>query len=204
MPRALLQVWCDFSERRPTVAQLIVFCLLNVGMTVLQLVLLPVVRVMLAGTSLQEMSFRAWPIGDFFIFDYPAGALPEGGGGLAYFLAVQITLGIAQVVNFFAQRSITFKSNSNPWRAAFWYVIAYVVISIAAAALQGFYKAPIYDLFISVWGWGATGAAAADAVTMLINAVISCAVYFPIFKIIFRSDESEAEASPSATRAPVA
>ena len=78
----------------------------------------------------------------FYVFDYAAGALPLGGGGLAYFLAVQITLLVAQVINFFLQRSITFKSTSNVWWAAFWYTVAYVVISFGAAVLQAFYKEP--------------------------------------------------------------
>lgn len=189
MHRALARIWRDFAVARPTLAQLVVFCLLNVGMTMLQLVMMPLVRLWLGSTALEDVTFRAVQLGDYFVFDYPAGALPEGGGGLAYFLAVQITLAVAQVVNFFAQRNITFKSNSNPWWAALWYAIAYVVITFGAAALQGLYKTPIYDLFITVWGMGSGGEAIADGVTMLVNALISCAVFFPIFKIIFRRDD---------------
>ncbi|MCT9819488.1 hypothetical protein N3K63_04220 [Microbacterium sp. W1N] len=181
--------WALFAATRQTLAQLIVFAVLNVGMTVLQLVLMPVAKALFGLTPLVDIGLQALPIGsDYFVFDYAAGALPEGGGGLAYFLAVQLTLAIAQVLNFFAQRNITFKSNSNPWIAAAWYTAAYVVITFGAAALQGLYKAPIYDLFITTWGMGSAGEAAADMVTMLINALISCAVYFPIFKIIFRTD----------------
>ncbi|MGV2985972.1 hypothetical protein ACNPNP_19950 [Microbacterium sp. AGC85] len=189
MLRGIARVWHGFADARPTAAQLIVFCVLNVAMTVLQLVMMPLVRLWLSSTVLEEVTFRAVRIGDFHVFDYPAGAMPEGGGGLAYFLAVQITLAVAQIVNFFAQRNITFKSNSNPWWAALWYLIAYVVITFGAAALQGLYKGPIYDLFITVWGMGATGEAVADGVTMLVNALISCAVFFPIFKLIFRREE---------------
>lgn len=97
---------------------------------------------------------------------------------------------MAQILNFFAQRNITFKSNSNPWWAAFWYLIAFVVITFGAAAFQGLYKGPIYSLFITSWGMGAAGEATADAVTMLINALISCAVFFPIFKLIFRREDA--------------
>jgi len=181
--------WAAFAAARPTLAQLIVFCVLNVGMTVLQLVLMPVFKALFGMTDLVGTDFQAIPVGAGYVFDYAAGALPDGGGGLAYFLAVQITLAIAQVVNFFAQRSITFKSNSNPWRAAAWYAVAYVVISFGAAALQGLYKTPIYDLLITTWDMGATGETIADVITMLINALISCAVFFPVFKIIFRNED---------------
>lgn len=204
--------WSRFEAARPTLAQLVVFTILNVGMTVLQLILMPVFKLLFELTPLVATGFQSLPIGaptdsgQYFVFDYAAGALPDGGGGLAYFLAVQITLAIAQVINFFAQRNITFKSNSNPWVAAAWYALAYVVITFGAAALQGFYKAPIYDLFITTWGMGATGEAAADMVTMLINALLSAAVYFPIFKIIFRREpvvELTAAVDPERDRAGV-
>lgn len=190
--------WAAFEHARPTLAQLIVFAGLNVGITVLQLVMMPVFKWIFGMTELVDTGFRAFPIGsEYFIFDYAAGALPEGGGGLAYFLAVQVTLAIAQVINFFAQRNITFKSNTNPWWAALWYTLAYVVITFGAAALQGFYKAPVYELLITTWGMGAAGEATADVVTMLINALISCAVFFPIFKLIFRrTDVAVKEAAP--------
>lgn len=187
--------WAAFELARPTLAQLIVFSALNVGITVLQLVMMPVVKAVFGLTSLVDVGFQALPIGSavngqYYIFDYAAGPLPEGGGGLAYFLAVQLTLAIAQVINFFAQRNITFKSDTNPWWAALWYTLAYVVITFGAAALQGFYKAPVYELLITTWGMGGAGEAAADVLTMIINALISCAVFFPIFKLIFRRTDA--------------
>lgn len=184
----LSAAWAAFAEAKPTLAELVVFSGLNVALTVLQLVIMPVFKLMFSGTSLVDVDFRAVPVGDGFVFDYTAGALPEGGGGLAYFLAVQITLLIATVINFFLQRNVTFKSNTNVWRAAAWYTVAYVVLTVGAAALQTLYKTPIYELLMVTWGMGAAGETVADVVTMLINALISCAVFFPIFKIIFRRE----------------
>ena len=194
--------WGRFATTRPGLAQFAMFFILSNGVTVLQLALMPAIRWLFGMTSLIDTTFQVWPIGSnpdgsqYFVFDYAAGDLPAGGGGLAYFLAVQITLLIAQVINFFAQRSITFKSNSSILRAASWYALAYVVITLVAAALQGLYKAPIYELFIETWGWGGTGETLADFVTMIINAAISFWVFFPIFKVIFRQvPESETVSS---------
>ena len=195
--------WQAFSEEKPGLAQFVVFTLLSQGMTVLQLAMMPLFRWLFGMTSLVETDFQVLALGSnadgssFFIFDYAAGALPDGGGGLAYFLAVQITLLIAQFINFFAQRNITFKSNSNVWRAAGWYAIAYVIITFLAAALQGFYKDPIYQAMIG--RWGATGETGADVVTMIINALISFAVFFPIFKIIFKREPEEVTADAAVT-----
>lgn len=192
--------WTAFQIRHPELSKFAMFFLLSNGVTLLQFILMPAFRWgFQTYTDLVNVDFQVLPVGSdvdggqYYMFDYGQGPLPEGGGGLAYFLAVQITILIAQVINFFAQRSITFKSNTSIWWAALWYAIAYVVITFIAAAAQGFYKAPIYDLLISVWGWGATGETIADVVTMIINAAISFWVFYPIFKLIFRQVPEESE-----------
>jgi putative flippase GtrA len=184
--------WRSFAEKHPGVAQFVVFFLLSNAVTVLQLAMMPLIKWMFGMTSLVDTSFQVWPVGSnpdgsqYFVFDYAAGPLPDGGGGLAYFLAVQITLLVAQVINFFAQRDITFKSNSSMAKAASWYAIAYVLITLFAAAAQGLYKTPIYELLIETWGLGGTGETLADVATMIINAAISFWVFFPIFRVIFK------------------
>lgn len=190
-----LKFWANFKEKHPNLAQFLVFFLLSNGVTVLQLVLMPVLRGLFEQTSLININFQILQFGQnfdgssYFMFDYAAGPLSSGGGGgLAYFLAVQIAIGVAQIINFFAQRSITFKSNSNIWKAAMWYVIAYFVITIGAAAAQGFYKAPIYNLLMNTWGMGSFGETMADMVTMIINSAISFWVFYPIFKVIFKQE----------------
>ena len=199
--QALKRWWNAFEDKHTTAAQFIVFFILSNGITVLQLVLMPAFKAAFAHTSLVDTPFQFLPVGvshghTGFLFDYPAGALSTGGGGgLAYFLAVEITLLIAQVINFFAQRNVTFKSNSSVGKAAFWYAVAYVVITIAAAALQVLYKDPIYAWAISAMGSG--GETIADVVTMIINAAISFWVFFPIFKVIFKQDPSKEDAQAS-------
>jgi putative flippase GtrA len=202
----LRDAWRRFSEKRPGTAQFVVFLVLSNGITALQLAMMPLIKWGFGMTSLVDTTFQVWPIGSnpdgsqYFVFDYAAGALPDGGGGLAYFLAVQITLLVAQVINFFAQRNITFKSNSSVAKAATWYAIAYVVITLVAAAAQGLYKAPIYDLLIDTWGLGGTGETLADVTTMIINSAISFWVFFPIFKVIFKQ-VPETPAAPEAEHA---
>jgi hypothetical protein len=194
----LRRSWRGWSERHLGLSQFIVFFILSNGVTVLQIVLMPLIKRLFAHTGLIDVSFQVWAVGldadgsPHHIFDYAAGPLPDGGGGLAYFLAVELTLLVAQVVNFFAQRNITFKANNSIWKAAAWYAVAYVAITLLAAGLQGLYKEPVYRLLITTWGLGRTGETLADVVTMLINSAISFWVFFPIFKLIFRSPAAPA------------
>ncbi|MCB5936170.1 hypothetical protein NST17_04635 [Caldifermentibacillus hisashii] len=198
MVAGMIDIWVKYKEKHPNIAQFLVFFMLSNGVTVLQFVLMPLLKNIFGQTPLVDTNFQIMQFGHnfdgspYYVFDYAAGSLSNGGGGgLAYFLAVQITIGIAQVINFFAQRNITFKSNSNIWKAAFWYVVAYILITIGAAAAQGFYKAPIYNYLMNTWGWGSAGETTADIITMLINSAISFWVFFPIFKIIFKNESEK-------------
>lgn len=191
-------LWADFKEKHPGISQFILFFILSNGVTVLQMALMPIFKLIFEQTGLININFQIMKLGTnfdkspYYIFNYAAGSILEGGGGgLAYFLAVQITMGIAQIINFFAQRNVTFKSSGNIKKAAFWYVTAYIIITIGAAAMQGIYKAPIYNLFINNWNMGGLGETIADFITMIINSAISFWVFFPIFKVIFKDKKKE-------------
>ena len=191
----LIRGWDCFSKKHPTAAQFLVFFIVSNGVTVLQMLLMPLVKYLFGFTALVDTGFQVIQCGSvggrpYYVFDYAAGAIAEGGGGgLAYFLAVEITMAVAQTMNFFLQRNVTFKSNGSVAKAAFWYVLAYIIISIGAAALQGFYKDPIYDFFRNLMG--GAGVIVADIVTMVINCAISFWVFFPIFKVIFKNPDKE-------------
>lgn len=194
-------LWQRFAAKHPETAQFLVFFLLSNGITVLQMLLMPLFKAVLGMTSMVDVGFQVGRLGHnfdgtpYYIFNYAAGALSQGGGGgMAYFIAVQTTMAIAQVLNFFAQRKVTFKAKGNLARAAFWYFIAYVVITVGAAAAQGLYKAPIYELFINTWAMGGLGETLADFITMIINCAISFWVFFPIFKIIFKENPAKEKA----------
>lgn len=185
-------VWAGFSKKHPGIAQFLMFFIVCNGVTVLQLILMPFFKWLFGFTSMVDTNFQVLHVGQnvngspYYIFDYAAGTIAEGGGGgLAYFMAVEITMAIAQVINFITQRKVTFKATGNVWKAAFWYVLAYIVITIGSAALQGIYKAPLYQFMISRMGSG-TGGTVADVITMIINCAISFWVFFPIMKLIFK------------------
>lgn len=199
MVNNLKERWNQFTIKHQAVAEFFSFFIVSNGVTLLQLVLMPVWKSIFGMTDLVKISFQIGKIGNnfdgspYYIFNYAAGAIGEGGGGgLAYFLAVQLTIAIAQIANFFIQRKVTFKSTGNLTKAALWYGIAYIIITIGAAVAQGFYKAPVYHLFMNYWNMGKKGEIVADFISMIINCIISFWVYFPILKIIFREPKTRA------------
>jgi putative flippase GtrA len=206
--RKLWTKWCVYA---PNLMQFVVFLMLSNGVTVYQMILTVILQAWFQNTNLVNQSFRILgPIAknyngtNYYLFDYYQG-LPSvkvlvdgvtvyGKGGLAYFLAFLIPLATAQIINYFAQRNITFKSKSNPWIAAFWYLIAWVAITLISNALLGLYQAPLYTLLSITWGWGQAGETVASLVVSFIQCLISFWVFFPIFKFIFPSGKKEKEA----------
>lgn len=196
-PGFKLNIWERFKEKHPGIAQFIVFFIISNGVTVLQMIMMPFIKFLFSFTTLVSTNFQILSVGHnldgsiYYVFNYAAGDIAKGGGGgLAYFLAVEITLLIAQVINFFLQKNVTFKSNTGIAKAATWYFIAWVIISVGAAALQGLYKTPIYNFFMNTMG-NKAGMTVADIITMLINCAISFWVFFPILKIIFKEKQEE-------------
>ncbi len=190
--QAIKAKWRVFEERHSGIAQFLMFFIVCNGVTVLQLMMMPVFKWLFGFTALTDVNFQVLQVGHnfngspYYVFDYAAGAIASGGGGgLAYFLAVELTMAIAQIINFITQRKVTFKATGNIWKAAFWYVLAYVIITIGAAALQGVYKAPLYEWMIHMFG-NASGTTVADVISMVINCTISFWVFFPIMKLIFK------------------
>lgn len=183
--------WHDWASAHPSAARFMVFFVLSNGVTVLQLALMPVLKAWFGGSGLVDVPFQAVPLGtgadgrQVHLFDYAPGPLPHGGGGLAYFLAVQISVLVAQVINFVLQRRVTFRSTTGVWSAAAWYALAYALITVGAAALQLLYKAPVYTFFMVTLAWGDLGGAVADVTTMLVNSVVSFWVFYPILGLIF-------------------
>jgi hypothetical protein len=101
------QKWELLSEKHPKIMEFLTFFILCNGVTVLQIILMPILKNIFGFTSLVDINFQVLPVGKnldgspYFVFDYAANVIADGGGGgLAYFLAVEITIAIAQVINF--------------------------------------------------------------------------------------------------------
>lgn len=185
-----INIWTKFKDKHPEIATFIVFFLSSNFVTIIQMILQIILSKILQSTNLVNINFQHLAVPgatnfvtgeQYYIFDFKAGEA----GGLAFFLATYITIGIAQVINFFLQRNVTFKSKTNPWIAALWYLIAFVAITLISSALLGLYKKPIFDFFGASFEW------LANIIVVIINCAISFWVFYPIFKVIFPKEKKE-------------
>ncbi|MDR0831760.1 MAG: glycoside hydrolase family 3 C-terminal domain-containing protein [Bacillales bacterium] len=201
--------WVRFFIIHKNWWQFLKFWLVSNAVTIFQVLAKLVLDPLFASTNLATTSFQWLQIGTransggtpFFIFDYPAHKIGEYlgangtviagiGGGLALFLSYYVGVAIAQVINFFVQRNVTFKSKGNPWYQAMWYAIAFVGILFLSQIVLGTVGAPAYDLFTR-W-FGGVGKTVYDIIISgLLIPTISFWVFFPIFKIIFPEGKKE-------------
>lgn len=126
----------------------------------------------------------------YYVFNYTAGEVNTlvdktlngisgeylAHGGAAYFLATFIPLILSQIVSFFMHRKVTFKSEGRILWQAFWYFLAFCVITVVSNAFYGIYQPWLY----SIVGEGIGGIIAA-----IVQCCIAFWVFYPIMKIIF-------------------
>lgn len=183
--------WNFFRENHPKAAkwvyQLFYFWVFSMGDTVLQYLMFTFLPY-LFGIRLATVEFT-WPEipVHFAGFDYKWNILGYEvvknaagdvaiGGGLGYFISYELGTFVAQCINFPLQRNITFKSHGNiPWQI-FWYVIAWILISLACNTINGLWM-PVAQHYFSP--------AVYNLLVTFITGGISMVIYFFVYKIIF-------------------
>lgn len=171
--------WDGFSKNHKTLAQLIKFYAFSFLVTVFQYVVLtflPALFYQLTDWNQIPCQLGHLNLGpvDTYIFNYPVTG--DETGGMGYFAAFAITLFLAQCINFPMQRNVTFHSHGNVWYQIFWYIIAFVLITVVCSFLMGLYV-PLCRQFFP--------AAVYNILVTVINGGVQMVIYFPIYKIIF-------------------
>ncbi len=197
--RAWLGVWYNFSEKHPKLSkllyQIVFFIVFSEGVTIWQFLVMTFLPHAFAGLASVEFVWPAVNLGDltytldgvtkplqFAIFNEPAQLLADGtynvNAGLGNFIAFEIAVFTAQIINFPLQRNITFKSKGNPYWQAMWYFIGWVLVSVFTNATWGIIAPFVRDL----WAWPAAGW---NLLKTVITGGLSMLVFFFIFLIIF-------------------
>ncbi len=197
-------VWYGFSERRPKIAawlyKIALFFVFSVSVTLLQyigFVTLPYLFGQeLAGTEFMWPHLKLTTIDGNDIYwnilgynvSYNAAGEVVIGGGLGYFIAYELTVFIAQCINFPLQRNITFRSHGNVWWQAMWYFFGWILVSLFSNAINGLWI-PFAELYVS--------GAVYNILVTVVTGGVSMVIYFFIFLVIF-PDADKTERSKKA------
>lgn len=179
MKEQCLRLWGGFSQKHKTVAQFIKFYAFSVLVTVFQYVMLTFLPTLFfrftdwCTIPCQLFHLSLGPV-DTYVFNYPVTG--DATGGMGYFAAFAITLFLAQCINFPMQRNVTFHSKGNVLYQIAWYVVAFVLITVACSFLMGLYV-PLCRAYFPP--------AIYNVLITFINGGVQMVIYFPIYKIIF-------------------
>lgn len=188
--------WGMFAGKHPKMAkllyQLFYFWVFSMSVTIFQYLMFtylpylmgeklaatefmwPQIQINIAGYSYK------WNILGYDIARNAAGEVVIG-GGLGYFLSYEIGSFLAQCINFPLQRNITFKSHGNILYQAFWYLIAWVLISLFCNGINGLWL-PIAQAYFSP--------AVYNLLVTFITGGVSMVIYFFVYKIIFPEEQA--------------
>ena len=156
MKDSALRWWDGFAARHKTAAQFVKFYAFSMLVTVFQYALLTFLPGLFyrltdwCAIPCQLLHLQLGPV-DTYVFNYPVTG--DETGGMGYFAAFAITLFLAQCINFPMQRNVTFHSKGNIWYQIFWYIIAFVLITVVCSFLMGLYV-PLCRRFFADNGMG--------------------------------------------------
>lgn len=115
---------------------------------------------------------------NWLIFNYPVEA-----DGLGGFLSFLVAYTMAQIVNYFVQKNLVFKSDNNLKKSISWYIFTVVAAGIISVWLPPY----IIELTSPIVGrWAPTMANA-------VNIVVQVAINYPMMKFVIMKNSNEKE-----------
>lgn len=186
-----MKFWTDFVEKHPKLSQWIreggLFVIISNLITVFKYLILQFLPKLFVGLPLVDFGFPGVDITLFgvtfkwYIIGYGADQ-----GGLPYFVAYMIAMVIGEVINFFLQRNITFRSKGNLAFQGFIYLIAFCVVTCIVNSINCAWIAvaadnPVFSIPDFIY----------NIVTVVMNGGISMVIFFFVNKWIFSDAKSE-------------
>ena len=112
---------------------------------------------------------------------YEAGQVAVG-GGLGYFIAYMIAMGIGEIINFPIQKNFVFRSKGNLCKQIVWYMIAFIVINCIVNSINCVWVA-VAALLVPDWVY--------NIGTVILQGGISMVIFFFVNKIIFPGERTQ-------------
>lgn len=180
-------IWADFAKKHPSLAKWFreggLYIIISNLITVFKYLILQFLPKLFVGLPLIDFGFPGVELTMFgktfswYIIGYGADQ-----GGLPYFCAYMIAMVIGEVINFFMQRNITFRSKGNIWYQGLWYLLAFCLVTCIVNSINCIWVAVASILVPDfVYNIGTT----------VLNGGISMVVFFFVNKAIFPEGKAE-------------
>ena len=179
--------WIRFSQNHPGASKWIreggLFFIVSNLITLFKYLILQFLPAVFAG--LGNASF-GWPGVDVTLFgqtfQWNIIGYGQAQGGLAYFTAYMVAMVLGECVNFPIQRNFVFRSKGKVWYQAFWYLLAFCVITCIVNSINCIWVA-VAGAFVPdfIYNIG----------TVVLNGGVSMVIFFFVNKIIFPEGEQK-------------
>lgn len=190
-----MKFWNDFAEKHPKAAKWIreggLFVIVSNLITVMKYFILLGLPYAFADLAGVEFGWPGIPVSlfgvdfDWNIFGYAVKYNDAGqvivGGGLGYFVAYMIAMGIGEIINFPIQKNFVFRSKGNLGKQIVWYVLAFIVVNCIVNSINCVWTA-VAGLFVSAFVY--------NIGTVILQGGISMVIFFFVNKIIFPEREA--------------
>lgn len=181
-----MSFWKKFEEKNPKLAKWVreggLFVIISNLITVFKYLILQFLPKLFVSLPLVDFGFPGMNLTLFgktfkwYIIGYGADQ-----GGLPYFCAYMIAMVIGEVINFFLQRNITFRSKGNIWYQGMWYLLAFCVVTCVVNSINCIWIA-VASMFVPDFIY--------NILTTVLNGGVSMVIFFFVNKIIFPEGEA--------------
>lgn len=182
-----MKFWNDFSEEHPQLMKWIreggVFVIISWLITLFKYMILQFLPKLFTGLPLIDFGFPGNDLTflgktfKWYIIGYGADQ-----GGLPYFCAYMIAMVVGEIVNFFMQRNITFKSKGNIVHQGFWYMLAFCIVTCIVNSINCIWVA-VAQMVVPDYLY--------NIGTTILNGGISMVIFFFVSKKIFPEGEEK-------------
>jgi len=186
MLNALKNWWTGFAENHPGAAKWIreggLFFIVSNLITIFKYLLLTFLPAAFAGLGTRSFGWPGIPITLFGeTFQWNIVGYDQEHGGLAYFCAYMVAMGIGEIINFPIQKNLVFRSKGNLGKQIVWYILAFIVINCIVNSINCIWMA-VAGLFVPdfIYNIG----------TVVLQGGISMVIFFFVNKIIFPEGDS--------------
>lgn len=180
-------IWNNFVKRHPAAAKWIreggLFVIVSNSITVFKYLILTFLPALFVSLPLVAFGFPGIELTLFGItFPWYIIGYGDDQGGLPYFTAYMVAMVIGEVINFFLQRSLVFRSKGNIIAQGLWYFIAFCIITCIVNSINCIWVA-VAGYFVPNWLF--------NIGTVIMNGGISMIIFFFVNKIIFPEGEAK-------------